>query len=938
MAARPLSSPDVMGAGPEVDPSVKMESALRYPSEAKPRREPYRPSTSGLLPTPAAAANATHMDVASPVIGMPRVYMPAVSSPVRSSIPDSLIQQVRNTPHNLSGSRSTTAVAGAGNSVRRPVYNHSSILNINSANEAPLSAPACSMTLKEVFSPFSVSASSSQGTSSSHQLMCAAVAHVMRRERTRQLLSRVLLRWSLFVKPRRLARTKSSGNDKPAHGRSASQSSGLMAPATSPLPPWKPIAGGGVHSGSSAEDHDADNVEENHHHHRSADDDSLIDPEENNDNGREGKGEASVQEASSDLPDSNNNNNTAVTTRAGNREASAAAVGQLPPNDTQAVSAGKPSVAVQRSAQASQRTTPIPTPQSVPASTRKATPNGESCGNDSRNDSSTGSPVGQHPSTTPRQHGAETRRKSVVSQYLAGKPLGNLSPQQSSTNLFTNAGSALTNGVVEVHTLALPGAVLSGQHSRSQSGTGGLNASFPCRRSEGLWGFASTTINTAAASHSAGGGAAAAATAAGTLSDAEEHSNSSLYFTPRSRQSNTASGLGAFIDEDACLSSSRSGISAAAVNSAGGGVSNGARSAAEGGQRRGTSPGVPSLPHLLIQEAEDRSSVQATEIRRRARMQLEYSARMDQLMMAALRHRSSERGLHPSLRPSAAPSPLPISRSFSSHNLRDTSGDETENDFVNHSCGTSECNMQSYGGQSRRSAPRSPGQASTHSSGSTGVVGFTGAPLNIFQSSSQQGQQQQQQLQASRTRPRLPEMKHGSDNDAAGAAAGTVQRGKREKAGKKEVDEDDGGCAEAESLSDTSRNDEESEEGASGARGREHRQHPHYHHNQHHHDPLGHDTPLGKGRYSAESEKTYNDDDDGADTQTAQSEGTVHGLATTRQWVSQQIPESAVVAAAAAAAAAAAREEEGGSAVSESISRELSSASMSLSLLHPHES
>ncbi|GET85418.1 hypothetical protein, unknown function [Leishmania tarentolae] len=67
-----------------------------------------------------------------------------------------------------------------------------------------------------------------------------------------------------------------------------------------------------------------------------------------------------------------------------------------------------------------------------------------------------------------------------------------------------------------------------------------------------------------------------------------------------------------------------------------------------------------TLPQLLAHEAEDRREVQATEDRRRFRLQHGMSAVMDQLMMAVLHHRSGERGLHPSLRTSAAPSPVPL--------------------------------------------------------------------------------------------------------------------------------------------------------------------------------------------------------------------------------------------------------------------------------------
>ncbi|CAJ1005215.1 hypothetical protein Q4I28_000535 [Leishmania naiffi] len=68
---------------------------------------------------------------------------------------------------------------------------------------------------------------------------------------------------------------------------------------------------------------------------------------------------------------------------------------------------------------------------------------------------------------------------------------------------------------------------------------------------------------------------------------------------------------------------------------------------------------LTTVPQLLASETEERLAMQAREEQRRLRLQSAMSAVMDHLMMAALNHRSSERGLHPSLRTSAAASPLP---------------------------------------------------------------------------------------------------------------------------------------------------------------------------------------------------------------------------------------------------------------------------------------
>ncbi|CAG9567128.1 hypothetical protein LMJF_01_0630 [Leishmania major strain Friedlin] len=120
-------------------------------------------------------------------------------------------------------------------------------------------------------------------------------------------------------------------------------------------------------------------------------------------------------------------------------------------------------------------------------------------------------------------------------------------------------------------------------------------------------------------------------------SDSEDRSISSLINTPRSHQTDAASSFssawGPLKDSDSMHSDSTSPMPTVTAT---------------------------TVPQLLTREAEDRLAVQATEERRRLRLQHGMTVVMDRLMMAALHHRSGERGLHPSLRTSTAPSPLPF--------------------------------------------------------------------------------------------------------------------------------------------------------------------------------------------------------------------------------------------------------------------------------------
>jgi hypothetical protein len=934
----------------------------------------------------------------------------AVSSPMRPSLPEALIQQVRNTPYNPSANRpagssqhrrtvssispssTTTTTAAAVESTasatealaattttpsmgaegrrqlraraascpspaaagdndaaaaatqsdevgpttiatpspraRRPLYNPSFSLSFNSVSEAPLTALTCSIDMYEVFASSSPAAAAAGASSNLRHPMLSKVAHIMQRESIRQLLSRALMRWILFYQVRHhrhhaanvssgrqrrevqagvdlhissgacgatVSRSLSAALDDSKGGgiaRPTSQSSGITGgPSTSPLPPWRSIAGGGVHSGSSAEDHDTGSCA-----------DSLGGPDEHGDGVAQTTTDAVAAPASLSgkaagtggrKPGHDSKRITATTTAAAvpgsaftshetiNEESFSGASQssssspkqrQQGAGRTHAHRSDAPSAKTSLSAKSSRQHSPaqqLPAPlrgSDVPAflpSTNARRNFSPGAGNNNMSNNNT---ISLHLTTTPRQQtgSGEPRRKSIVSQYLAGKPPGSLSPQQSSSPLFTGSESTASS-VVEVHSLELPNAMSSGQQQLH---------SFPRRRSDGPW---STT-------NAAGG-------PAGVFSDSEDRSHSSLYFTPRSRQSNGVGGVGASFDDDPRLSNSS--LSTAAVATSG-------QAAAEAAAT--TSPVIQSIPQLCVREEEKRSCIQCSEVRRRCRMQGKMSARMDQLLMAALHRRSSERGLHPSLRTSAAPSLTATSHQNSSSS--DSDNERTDLEFVSHSRSVSEGNgAQGNVNGGRCSAPRSPGRASTRSSSiSAAAVGIT-----------------------RRTCPRL---------SAATTTSSVSRRLSHTRHGTAEATAATTGDDNVESLSDISRDDEgDAAAEVSDASGRRRLSPLPQPQQQLQHSrcgPLHHETPPRKLLCAAASHRCGDgdlhdddDDDEGADTATAQSEGTVHGLATTRQWVSQQTPETAAAAAAAAV---------------NSGSLELSFTSMSLSQPQQRES
>ncbi|KPA73750.1 hypothetical protein ABB37_09649 [Leptomonas pyrrhocoris] len=852
----------------------------------------------------------------------------------------------------------------------QPLHNQSSLLSFRSANEAA-APPMGGASLAEVLA-FSPAATAAAG---SPNAVLVAVAHIMQRESTRQLLSRVLLRWSLLHKTRQPLHRNGKNNGERADDagggggggdagegrahsvprevrgaacvsrsasstltidstvnvhantkrrsasnvRSTSPSGEPAVPVASPLPPWKPIAGGGVRADSlSVEDRAAVRSDD--------DDDEVADS---------GRADAAEERESV------------------RRSAAAFFRQQRQRRDADAASTGKPAAAGRGSTQESPQPTqaPVPTPQRTNSASAHDSSNlnvsGPSSvsstfgqGNLNTNDNNSNSPTASSNMTTPRAQttagggggggggGGEARRKSIVAQYLAGKPPGNLSPQLQSSatpSSYANAGPA-TSGVMDAHTFSLPGAMFN-PHSRSPSGVsstafagGALNSSFPRRRSEGMWGpNATTTAFMGGAAHTAG------------FSDSEEHSSSSLYYTPCSRRSNGVSGTYASFDDDHCLSSSSMSMAAMAAASA----------------ATATSPVAHSIPQLLAREVEKRGLLLSSESRRRGRMQTAMSAQLDQLIMMALHRRTGERGLHPSLRASTAPSPMATPHSMSSGSSNSSSvsvsvgsgsrnGDVAGNDVVNYSCSATECSAQGQwnegggnaaaaagGGVGRRrvlpvSGPRSSGQASTRSSGSIGAAALLGAPQRATTPSLSHPLPLSP---TSYTRPhlsvatsssfmsrRLSHTKRGSDtddvNDNVSAPAG-----------------------DADSRSDASRGDDD-DAARSPHRIISNESSPRHRHRRQQHQhlrPLRRGTPLGRNCDAAEDEHEFeeddDDDDDGADTATVHSECTVHGFATTRQWVAQQMPEST----AAAAAAAATRP------VSESASLDRSFASTSLS-------
>ncbi|TPP49216.1 hypothetical protein CGC20_4490 [Leishmania donovani] len=211
--------------------------------------------------------------------------------------------------------------------------------------------------------------------------------------------------------------------------------------------------------------------------------------------------------------------------------------------------------------------------------------------------------------TTVTAEAAAERRKRIVQNPLSSKSPRNASPHQCLHNwLSSGVGGGSTSSFDD-----------SG--SRPQS----------CLQSdrEAIAAQGGPPLCLRRLRSGAGGGAGLIA------SDSEDRSISSLINTPQGRQTDAASSCsgawGPLKDGDSTHSDSTSPMPTVTAT---------------------------TVPQLLAREAEDRLALQTTEERRRLRLQRGMSAVMDQLMMAALHHRSGERGLHPSLRTSTAPSPV----------------------------------------------------------------------------------------------------------------------------------------------------------------------------------------------------------------------------------------------------------------------------------------
>lgn len=169
--------------------------------------------------------------------------------------------------------------------------------------------------------------------------------------------------------------------------------------------------------------------------------------------------------------------------------------------------------------------------------------------------------------------------------------------------------------------------------------------------------------------------------AAGAMSDAaEERSSSSLLFTPRSGAAGGGGGGGA---------RGASGISAAVPSSAisgGGAVGTPLDFSACSSMSTPATQSMTALslittaPMLLSREVEMRCAMYAREERRRQRLQRDVSGAMDALMMAALHRRSTERGLHPSLRQSTTSSHGPGRGPFSKNNSSSGSDGNCDSD------------------------------------------------------------------------------------------------------------------------------------------------------------------------------------------------------------------------------------------------------------------
>ncbi|KAG5508680.1 hypothetical protein JIQ42_08469 [Leishmania sp. Namibia] len=207
---------------------------------------------------------------------------------------------------------------------------------------------------------------------------------------------------------------------------------------------------------------------------------------------------------------------------------------------------------------------------------------------------------------------AAERRKIVVQHLLASNSPRNVSPHHGNTSFL--AGGVGGSG-------ATPS--LEGSFSRQQS------------HSQSNIGVTVVQVGPLLRLHHPRSGAGSGA---GLIaSDSEDRSNSSLMHTPQGRQAGVASGFsgvwGSPRDCDSARSRSMTPLPMPLLS-------------------------ITTVPQVLAREAEDRLAVQAREEQRRSRLQRDMSAVMDQLMMAALRRRPSERGLHPSLRTSAVASPI----------------------------------------------------------------------------------------------------------------------------------------------------------------------------------------------------------------------------------------------------------------------------------------
>ncbi|KPI86138.1 hypothetical protein ABL78_4793 [Leptomonas seymouri] len=845
---------------------------------------------------------------------------PVVASPVRPSLPESMIQQVRKTPYSpvtskpggsaqhrrtassmsvcvpsptapalatatptssearqqlytrtvswlngvaeegVASAPPTTTVDAhtACNGARQPLKHHNSFLSIASASELTLPVHTYVPSLKEILSSSALSVSPAAG----HSAMLAAVAHIMQRESIRQLLSRAILRWSFVSKTWQRRHTSSTDgtvsnvHERGAHAddsgrpagastprspsvntptsgaekehttrntRATSRSSEATEPFVSPMRPWNPIRGAGAGTGTAAEDGKADHPDDDEGGvGMVGDDDAWAGPDGVDESTRqsvavlavsqqddEGAGCAPtgmpvvlVERRSAHGPTQRTPSSGQVR-RQQERRSSLHCSGSAAHESLTVAEAG---LSMQQSS-ASSRTSGVHDPP-LRAAVRRSTSPGVNHHNSSNQSTSSNFVSTPHLQAAGGSGGGEARRKSIVSQYLAGKPPGSSSSQCSLASVLQGTGPAAGDLVADAHAYALPAPMISA-HSRSQSGpssshaSGALNNSLPRQRGDGMW---------CATATSAASGVIVPASA---LSDSEERSCSSLYFTPRSRQSNGVSGIAVSYDDEPYLSTGSTSTAATAAAAA-------AAAAAAVDQ---------SLSPLLAREAEDRLLLQSSESSQRTRTQRKISARMDQLLMMALNRNFNERGLHPSLRTSLrtslslSPVPSPRSDSNSASSRR---GDGTASDAVSNNCSAHAHKAEIY------------------ASSEGGSCGSGGSRLRRRTSTAA--------VPWSLSRRRLQTVCGPNVSDGPMEAAG-----------------DD-----ADSLSSFSRDGGESVVHS----GLQRRRHGH---------PLRGDTSSDEIQPFRQSAAAY--DDESADTTTEQSESTLHGFATTRQWVSPSMPE-----------------------------------------------